>query len=140
MPGVLGGALGAFSAAFSNSAFGEHKAEQFNAFNAMAPVDQGGLGRTAGEQGSYQFAALMVTLGISIGSGCLAGFLCGSCGKIGDGVKGSSHPCRIDQIHDDDEHWVHLAEDKAKIGVEALMVAIESKKKEKRQDKKGNKG
>lgn len=47
MPGVLGGALGAISAACSDAAFGEGTAEQINAFAAMAPEEDGGLGRTA---------------------------------------------------------------------------------------------
>ena len=47
MPGVLGGIIGAISASFSGAAFGDGTAEQFNAFAAMAPVEAGGLGRTA---------------------------------------------------------------------------------------------
>jgi hypothetical protein len=53
MPGVIGALIGCISAAASNSAFEPGSAEQLNAFAAMVPKSQGGLGRTAGLQGAY---------------------------------------------------------------------------------------
>jgi len=38
MPGVLGGVLGAISAAASDMAFGDNTSAQYNAFSAMIPV------------------------------------------------------------------------------------------------------
>jgi hypothetical protein len=82
----------------------------------MAPQPEG-LGRTASEQGWYQFSALCITLGIAIGGGTLTGFLCGKLGSP------------IDSIYDDDEHWHDLKDDtRNKIGIETLTAPIERKK------------
>jgi hypothetical protein len=94
MPGVLGGLIGAVSAAASSSAFGEGTAEQFNAFAAMAPDADGNPGRSAGEQGTYQFIALLVTLGISISGGAFSGWIASKVGTLKD-----------DQLFDDQAHF-----------------------------------
>jgi ammonium transporter Rh len=99
MPGVLGGLIGVFSAAFSGSAFEEGSAEQFNAFPAMAPSN-GEPGRTAGEQGTAQFLALIITLAISMFGGALSGFIASKVGSLED-----------DAIFDDQAHFMHVPSD-----------------------------
>jgi len=97
MPGVLGALIGCISAASSNSAFTPGSAEQYNAFAAMAPVSQGGSGRSAGLQGAYQLGALIVTLIFALCGGAIGGLVARYVGKL-----------EAKEIHDDEAHWVHL--------------------------------
>jgi len=67
LPGVLGGLGGVFSAAAAgSSAYGSNIAEIFPAR---------GEGRTAGQQGLYQFFALLTTVGFASVFGALVGLL-----------------------------------------------------------------
>lgn len=73
MPGVIGGISGTISAAtVGASVYGHNIA---TVYPAMAPVSDGGLGRTAGEQAVAQISALLITLAISITTGMLTGCL-----------------------------------------------------------------
>jgi ammonium transporter Rh len=67
MPGIIGGIGGIISAATASAnVYGESIAIIYPAR---------GLGRTAGEQGLYQFAALGTTIGIAILGGAITGFI-----------------------------------------------------------------
>jgi len=66
----------------------------------MAPDAEGNPGRTAGEQGTAQFLALIVTLAISIFGGMISGFLASKVGSLDD-----------DAIFDDKAHYMHVPED-----------------------------
>jgi hypothetical protein len=144
LPGVLGGLLGAVSAAASSAAFGEGTAEQHNAFPAMMPIaailgEDGEIitdaipGRTAGEQGTAQFCALIITLSISIAGGAISGFIASKVGELKD-----------DAIFDDKAHFMHVPEDYnvAKMVKEAVANAgkdhadSEAKEKKEAQEKK----
>jgi len=70
MPGVFGGLVGSFSAGLASNAFAEGSPELINTFSAL----EGGK-RTITMQGYMQFAALCVTLFISITSGLLSGYI-----------------------------------------------------------------
>lgn len=100
MPGILGALIGALSAACSNAAFEPGSKEQYDAFAAMAPVLDGGLGRSAGEQGAYQFAALVVTLLFALVGGAVGGFVASYVGKL-----------ESDDIFDDEAHYMHMPQD-----------------------------
>lgn len=66
IPGIMGGIGGAMSAATAQEeAYGTNISAIFAARET----------RTAGEQGGFQFAAVCVTLGISITGGCLTGLV-----------------------------------------------------------------
>jgi len=87
MPGVMGGIGGAISAAL---------ADQGNYSNELGSIFAGieEDGRTVGEQGWYQLAALIVTLSISISSGLLTG-------------KILSYQEGVESYGDDHENWNH---------------------------------
>jgi len=73
MPGVLGGLAGAISSAMANQ---ERYGNSISAvFAARAAESEGGEGRTAGEQASFQVAALVTTVAIAIGSGIITGLI-----------------------------------------------------------------
>jgi len=57
-------------------------------------------GRTAGEQGTAQFCALIITLSISIAGGAFSGFIASKVGDLKD-----------DAIFDDKAHFMHVPED-----------------------------
>jgi len=73
MPGILGGLAGAISAATAGEeTYGESIS---TVFGARAPVSEGGEGRTAGEQASFQVAALVITITIAVASGIITGVI-----------------------------------------------------------------
>jgi ammonium transporter Rh len=73
MPGILGGLGGAISAAMAGKeGYGENIGK---IFAARAPVSEGGKGRTAHEQASFQMIALIITVTIAIISGFITGLL-----------------------------------------------------------------
>lgn len=78
LPGVLGGCIGAISAATASSSFGNDNAAIAATFSAVAD------GRTLGEQGTYQFLALITTLAIAILGGLFSGFVASFCGPVPD--------------------------------------------------------
>ena len=92
MPGVLGGVIGAISAASSETIFNDESLK--DTFTAMLPPPEG-LDRTASGQGWIQAAALGITLLISIFGGAFTGFVASRC-------------CNPDILFDDEEHWREL--------------------------------
>jgi ammonium transporter Rh len=73
MPGILGGLGGAIASSMANEdAYG---ASLGNVFSARVPISEGGEGRTAGEQASFQVAALVLTVTISIFGGIITGLV-----------------------------------------------------------------
>lgn len=88
MPGILGGVLGAISAAAAEVAFENDNAALVDTFKALKDGK-----RTTGEQGWIQLGALGITLVISVLSGALCGYLASHCGA--DKIA----------IFTDDDHW-----------------------------------
>jgi len=88
MPGILGGVIGAISAGMAESAFQKDTESLVQTFPALKDGK-----RTTAEQGWIQLAALGITLGISLISGALCGFLASKCG--GDNLT----------PYVDDDHW-----------------------------------
>ena len=86
MPGIMGGVIGALSAAMSGSANAFDEDAQKATFVAMQD------GRTAKEQGLYQLYALGVTLGLALLGGAGSGFLVSNC-------------CAANHLFDDEEHF-----------------------------------
>jgi len=73
MPGILGGLGGAISSA---AAIQENYGKNIGkVFAARAPVSEGGEGRTAGDQASFQVAALAITITIAVTSGIITGLI-----------------------------------------------------------------
>lgn len=86
LPGIMGGLIGGLSAAMSGSSGAFDTEAQKETFKAMAD------GRTAGQQGLYQVAALGVTLALAIVGGAASGFLVSNC-------------CVPKHLFDDEEHF-----------------------------------
>eukprot|EP00746_Dinoflagellata_sp_MGD_P065370 gnl/MRDRNA2_/MRDRNA2_27244_c0_seq1.p1 gnl/MRDRNA2_/MRDRNA2_27244_c0~~gnl/MRDRNA2_/MRDRNA2_27244_c0_seq1.p1 ORF type:complete len:404 (-),score=60.47 gnl/MRDRNA2_/MRDRNA2_27244_c0_seq1:240-1451(-) len=73
MPGILGGLGGAIASSMaSEEAYG---ASIGNVFSARLPVEEGGEGRTAGDQAAFQVAALVITVSVSLFSGYITGLV-----------------------------------------------------------------
>ena len=87
MPGVLGGIVGAVTASMSDASFTSEEYLQ----STFPKLEEG---RTTAEQGWYQMAALGVTLGISLISGAISGFIASKCGSV-------------EHLFDDKEHFAH---------------------------------
>lgn len=85
LPGVMGGIGGAISAA--TASIHTYKKDLGNIFGAIVED-----GRTVGEQGWFQLAALVTTLGISIGGGLITGYFV-------------SKQASVEEYGDDTENW-----------------------------------
>lgn len=76
MPGILGGIAGAISAGTAGStAYGAAISSIFPARHPVDPAFPFAKGWSAITQGSYQFAALMVTIAFAIGGGLITGYI-----------------------------------------------------------------
>ncbi|KAL3885819.1 hypothetical protein ACJMK2_025855 [Sinanodonta woodiana] len=112
MPGILAGVAGSISAALASADVWGYS--RFDVFREMVPPEntteflllnttfpniyKPGLGRSAGEQGAYQIAALGVTLAMAIGSGIFTGLVL----KIPILDEPKEHELF------DDNHWWHV--------------------------------
>lgn len=92
LPGVLGGVVGCFSAAYADLAFKVDDKQLENTFAALKK------GRTTKQQGLFQLYALLITLAISILSGALSGFIASKVGKV-------------ETLFTDDDHFEELEYD-----------------------------
>jgi ammonium transporter Rh len=73
MPGLIGGITGAIaSACVGDSVYGQNIGA---VYAARMPVEEGGLGRSAGEQAGIQLLALFITLAIAVTGGLFTGFV-----------------------------------------------------------------
>lgn len=93
MPGFFGGIISGVCATFA-----DRYLEPGTAIETIYPLVAKGE-RDFKTQGSYQIAALAVTLGISIGGGIISGFIASRFGNS------------VESVFDDKEHWHNCVED-----------------------------
>jgi ammonium transporter Rh len=89
IPGFLGGITGAITAATAQSVY----TNPIAATNVFPEIKQFGESRTFKEQGGYQLAALLTTMGIALLGGAFSGFIAS---KVGRTPK---------HLFEDIEHW-----------------------------------
>jgi ammonium transporter Rh len=103
MPGILGALAGAIScAAADEQMYGDSLG---NVFAARASVSEGGEGRTAGEQASFQVAALVITITIACAGGVITGMIVKQACFQPPGGKGDSLAMPRDLWYRDEAYW-----------------------------------